>query len=131
MIINISDELRIASDRRGWKLERKRKHKDGCKWDAFKYFTTFRQAVVEAGHCEIRLSGATTLIEAIEDVHRAATKFAALFDLAETIDRKRASHVRPIPQRNRRYATSSLTTQLAAKPKICQVAQTELSERES
>ena len=94
MIINISDELRIASDQHCWKLEKKRQHKDGRKWDAFKYFTTFRQAVAEAGDGEIRLSGATTLIEAIEDVHHAATKFAALFDYAETIDRKRATQPR-------------------------------------
>lgn len=96
MIIDISAELRIASDQHCWKLERKRKHKDGCKWDAFKYFTTFRQAVVEAGRGEIRLSGATTLIEAIEDVHQVATRFAALFDLAETIDRKRVRHLRSV-----------------------------------
>ena len=96
MIINTSDELRIVSDQHCWKLEWKRQHKDGRKWDVFKYFTTFRQAVVEAGHGEIRLSGANTLVEAIEDVHQAATKFAALISLAEKIDRKRARHLKPV-----------------------------------
>ena len=92
MIIDISAELRITSDQHCWKLEKKRRHRNGFKWDAFKYFSTLRQAVAQAGHRETRLSRATTLIDAIEDAHQVATRFAALFDLAETIDRKRALH---------------------------------------
>ena len=96
MIVTLSAELRITADQRSWKLERKRKHKGGYRWEAFKYFSTLRQAVVEAGHSEIRLSGANTLVESIEDVHQAATKFSALFSLAEKIDRKRARHLKPV-----------------------------------
>lgn len=96
MIVPLDDTTRISSDERCWRLEKYRKHKGTWKWEAFEYFTTLRQAVVEAGQREIRLSEAQTIAEAIDDVDRIATKFATLFDISAAADRKQSSHLRPV-----------------------------------
>jgi oligoendopeptidase F len=51
---------------RCWELQRLRKN--GKRWEAFKWFTTFRQALDEAVHREIRLHPARNLADAIEGV---------------------------------------------------------------
>ena len=68
MIIQIDERTRIVGKKRCWELQRTRS-RDGKKaWEARKWFTTFRQALDEAVHREIRLHPARNLADAIEGV---------------------------------------------------------------
>ena len=128
MIINISDELRIASDELCWKLQRRRKRKDHCEWESFKYFTTCRIALAEAGKREIRLSRACTLTDAVADATRVHARYSRLIDLADELDEKQTRNLRSVPVGKRHRLSNSPTTRPAAKPKNWQVAETDRAE---
>jgi hypothetical protein len=68
VIIPINEEIRIAGTERCWELQRLRNFKGGKRWEAYKWFATFRQALDEAVHREIRLHPARNLADAIEAV---------------------------------------------------------------
>lgn len=78
MIIQIDPETRIQGTRRCWELQRLRRFKKTHRWEAYKWFSTFRQALEEAVHREIRLHPATTLSDAIVAVSDVTQRFERL-----------------------------------------------------
>ena len=68
MIIQIDGKTRITGTEHCWELQRLRNYKGGKKWEPYKWFSTFRQALDEAVHNEIRTHPARTLADAIEGV---------------------------------------------------------------
>ena len=68
MMIPIDESTRIVGTSRSWELQRLRNRKGAPFWEPFKWFSTFRQALEEAVHREIRLHPAQTLDEAISAV---------------------------------------------------------------
>ena len=66
MRIMIDDQTRIVGTEICWELQRLRNYKGDKKWEPYKWFATFRQALDEAVHREIRIHPASTLTEAIE-----------------------------------------------------------------
>jgi len=68
MIIQIDEKTRIKGTSRCWELQRIRNYKGEKKWEPYKWFSTFRQALDEAVHKEIRLHPARTLADAIDAV---------------------------------------------------------------
>jgi len=68
MIIQLDDDTRIKGTSRCWELQRQRNYKGGMRWEPYKWFSTFRQALDEAVHSEIRTHPANSLSEAIEAV---------------------------------------------------------------
>ena len=78
MIIPIDDEIRIVGKERAWELQRYRNYKGGKRWEPYKWFTTFRSALEEAVHREIRTHPANGLSEAIEAVSGLVQKYEQL-----------------------------------------------------
>ena len=78
MIIQLDPKTRIKGTERAWELQRQRNHKGGTKWESYKWFTTFRSALEEAVHREIRLHPARTLADAIDGVSDVLQKFEKL-----------------------------------------------------
>ncbi len=68
MIVQLDPKTRIKGTGRAWELQRQRNYKGGTKWAPYKWFTTFRSALEEAVHREIRLHPARTLADAIDGV---------------------------------------------------------------
>ena len=48
MIIQIDDDTRIKGTSRCWELQRRRNYRGGKRWEPYKWFSTFRQALDEA-----------------------------------------------------------------------------------
>ena len=90
MLTEISPQLRIVSYEFGWKLERPRLRNGEQVFEAFKWFSTFRTALEEAGKHEIRQIEANTLADAIEAVSQIADRYSAIVDDAIGKATKRA-----------------------------------------
>ena len=78
MIIQIDEKTRIKGTIHCWELQSRRPYKEGTKWEPFKYFPSFRQAVADAVHREIRVHPAHSLSEAILAVADTVEKFEKL-----------------------------------------------------
>ena len=78
MIIPIDENTRIVGTERAWELQRQRNFKGGKKWEAYKWFISFRHALEEAVQREIRTHPATSLSEAIEAVSGLVQKYEKL-----------------------------------------------------
>ncbi len=68
MIVQLDSRSRIVGTIHAWELQRQRNYKGGTKWAPYKWFTTFRSALEEAVHREIRTHPAASLSEAIDAV---------------------------------------------------------------
>jgi len=68
MIIQLDPKTRIVGTDHAWELQRQRNYKGSTKWEPYKFFATFRSALEEAVHREIRTHPAANLSEAIEAV---------------------------------------------------------------
>ncbi len=78
MIIQLDSKSRIVGTDHAWELQRQRNYKGGTKWTPYKWFTTFRSALEEAVHREIRTHPAASLSEAIEAVSGLVQRFEEL-----------------------------------------------------
>ena len=78
MIIQIDDDTRIKGTTRCWELQRKRNYNGGKRWEPYKWFSTFRSALEEAVHREIRIHPAHGLSEAILAVAETVQKYEEL-----------------------------------------------------
>ena len=78
MIIQIDDKIRIKGTRHCWELQRIRSYKGEKRWEPYKWFATFRQALDEAVHREIRTHPARTLADAIEAVSALVRRISKL-----------------------------------------------------
>lgn len=78
MIIDLDSKTRIAGTESCWELQRLRNYKGGKKWEPYKWFTTFRQALAEAVHREIRVHPAIGVSEAILAVAKTIERFEEL-----------------------------------------------------
>ena len=78
MIVQLDPKTRIKGTERAWELQRQRNYKGGTKWESYKWFTTFRSALEEAVHRDIRLHPARTLADAIDGVSDVLQKFEKL-----------------------------------------------------
>ena len=78
MIIQIDDKTRIKGTSHCWELQSYRPYKGGMKWEPFKYFPSFRQAVADAVHREIRIHPAYGIAEAILAVAVIVRKYEEL-----------------------------------------------------
>ena len=90
MIIQLDPKTRIVGTNRAWELQRQRNYKGGKRWEPYKWFSTFRQALDEAVHSEIRTHPANSLSEAIEAVSGLVHQYEELipseFRFAEQIN---------------------------------------------
>ena len=68
MIIQLDAKTRLAGNNHTWALQRKRNVKGTVRWEPYRWFTTFRHALEDAVHSEIRTHPAASLSEAIEAV---------------------------------------------------------------
>ena len=78
MIIEFDDDTRIKGTSLCWELQRQRNYKGGKRWEPYKWFPTFRQALDEAVHSEIRTHPACSLSDAIEAVSALVQKYEKL-----------------------------------------------------
>ncbi len=78
MIIELDSKTRIVGTERAWELQRPHKRKDKVTWEPYKWFTTFRSALEEAVHREIRTHPAASLSEAIEAVSGLVQRYEEL-----------------------------------------------------
>lgn len=78
MNIPIGKNKRIKGTERCWELQRIRTRKGQEVWESYKWFSTFRQALDEAVHSEIRTHPASTIAEAIEAVSDLIRQFSKL-----------------------------------------------------
>jgi hypothetical protein len=78
MIIEIGSHRRIMGTESAWELQRLRGYKGGTKWEPYKWFQTFRQALAEAVHHEIRTHPAIGLSEAIDAVAAITRRYEQL-----------------------------------------------------
>ena len=78
MIIQIDEKTRIKGTSRCWELQRHRRYKGRMKWEPYKWFPSFRQAVADAVHREIRVHPARTLADAIDGVADVVQKYEQL-----------------------------------------------------
>ena len=78
MIIDLDSATRIAGTESCWEIQRHRNYKGGKRWEPFKYFPSFRQAVADAVHREIRIHPAHGLSEAILAVAVIVQKYEEL-----------------------------------------------------
>ncbi|SVE46624.1 uncharacterized protein METZ01_LOCUS499478 [marine metagenome] len=73
MIIPIDAQFRIKSDRYQWAIQERRTRKGGESWESKLFFGTFQSAAKELGELMVRLSGADTLADALEEVDTVTT----------------------------------------------------------
>ena len=73
MIIPIDAQFRIKSDRYQWMIQERRTRKGREVWESKLFFGTFQLAVKELGELMVRLSGADTLADALEEVDTVTT----------------------------------------------------------
>jgi len=78
MIIQLDSKTRIVGTNRAWELQRQRNYKGDAKWEPYKWFTTFRSALDEAVHREIRIHPAASLSDAIEAVSGLVRRYEQL-----------------------------------------------------
>ncbi len=78
MIVQLDSKTRIVGTVHAWELQRQRNYKGGTKWAPYKWFTTFRSALEEAVHREIRTHPAASLSEAIEAVSGLVQRYEEL-----------------------------------------------------
>jgi len=78
MIIQLDSRTRIVGTDRAWELQRTRNYKGNKKWEAYKWFPSFRQALADAVHREIRIHPARTLADAIDGVADVVQKYEQL-----------------------------------------------------
>ncbi len=78
MIVQLDSKTRIVGTVHAWELQRQRNYKGGTKWEPYKWFTTFRSALDDAVHREIRLHPANGLSEAIEAVSGLVQRYEEL-----------------------------------------------------
>jgi len=78
MIVQLDSRSRIVGTVHAWELQRQRNYKGGTKWAPYKWFTTFRSALEEAVHREIRTHPAASLSEAIEAVSGLVQRYEEL-----------------------------------------------------
>ena len=78
MIIPIDAKTRIVGTKRAWELQRTRTRDGKLTWEPYKWFSTFRSALEEAVHREIRTHPAASLSEAIEAVSGVIQKYEKL-----------------------------------------------------
>ena len=78
MIIDLDTNTRISGAERCWELQRHRNYKGGKRWEPYKWFSTFRSALEEAVHHEIRIHPAHGVSEAIEAVSDVIQKYEEL-----------------------------------------------------
>ena len=78
MIIQLDPKTRIVGTERAWEVQRARKRNGDLSWEAYKWFTTFRSALEDAVHREIRTHPANSLSEAIEAVSGLVLKYEKL-----------------------------------------------------
>ena len=78
MIIQLDSRTRIVGTNRAWELQRRRNYKDAKRWEPYKWFTTFRSALEEAVHREIRIHPAYGLSEAILAVAETVQRYEQL-----------------------------------------------------
>ncbi len=90
MIIQLDSKSRIVGTDHAWELQRQRNYKGGTKWATYKWFTTFRSALEEAVHREIRLHPANGLSEAIEAVSGLVRRYEELIPSEYRFTRQRA-----------------------------------------
>ena len=95
VIIRIADKLRIHGTENSYQLERPRHRHGQVRWEAFKYFSTFRQALAQACQREIRVHPANTLADAIEAADAIAARYGQLLDCAlDEIGKHDATEIR-------------------------------------
>ncbi len=90
MIVQLDSKTRIVGTVHAWELQRQRNYKGGTKWEPYKWFTTFRSALEEAVHREIRLHPANGLSEAIEAVSGLVQRYEELIPSEYRFTRQRA-----------------------------------------
>ncbi len=90
MIIPIDEKTRIVGTSRAWELQRRRNYKGGKRWEPYKWFSTFRSALEEAVHREIRTHPAASLSEAIEAVSVLVRRYEELIPSKYRFTRQRA-----------------------------------------
>ena len=78
MIIQIDEKTRIVGTECAWELQRTRTRNGELTWEPYKWFTTFRQALEEAVHREIRIHPAHGIAEAILAVAETIERFEKL-----------------------------------------------------
>ena len=78
MIIPIDEETRIVGTNRAWEIQRHRNYKGGKRWEPYKWFSTFRSALEEAVHREIRTHPAASLSDAIDAVSGITLRYEEL-----------------------------------------------------
>ena len=78
MIIDLDINTRISGTGSCWELQRNRNYKGGKRWEPYKWFTTFGQALAEAVHREIRIHPAHGVSEAILAVAETIDRFEQL-----------------------------------------------------
>ena len=78
MIIQLDSRTRIVGTNRAWELQRTRNYKGNKRWEPFKWFTTFRSALEEAVHREIRMHPANGITESIQAVADVVQKYEEL-----------------------------------------------------
>ena len=78
MIIPIDAKTRIVGTESAWELQRTRTRNGELTWEPYKWFTTFRSALEEAVHREIRIHPAHSLSEAISAVSGVIQKYEEL-----------------------------------------------------
>lgn len=78
MIIQLDSKTRIVGTNRAWELQRRRNYKGAKRWEPYKWFSTFRSALEEAVHREIRIHPAHGLSEAILAVAETVQKYEEL-----------------------------------------------------
>ena len=78
MIIPIDEKTRIVGTKRAWELQKTRSRNGKQTWEPYKWFTTFRSALEEAVHHEIRIHPAHGVSEAIQAVADIVRKYEEL-----------------------------------------------------
>ena len=78
MIIPIDEKTQIVGTERAWELQKTRTRNGKQTWEPYKYFPSFRQAVADAVHREIRIHPAHGLSEAILAVAVIVQKYEEL-----------------------------------------------------
>ena len=78
MIIPIDEKTQIVGTERAWELQKTRTRNGELTWEPYKWFTTFRSALEDAVHRDIRLHPARTLTDAIDGVSDVLQKFEKL-----------------------------------------------------
>ena len=88
MILPIDDDYRIKGDKHSWAIQKGRMKEGKITWESISWFTSIEHIVNHLGQMMVRTSDAKTLVDALKEIEKIATKLSQALTTKFEVTRK-------------------------------------------